>query len=156
MSEKQIRRFPSGAVRSDNRGRERPDLISPYFSLALGEHLGNMADEKGAYNFWLGIPEESAIESLERHLIELKMARHQGDLKAERLAWQGICFNTMAGTHTHEIKRLGIYREVYDKTEYIDAKQSSSFTFGNIVFNKIRRIFFPNAGKIRKENPKHS
>lgn len=129
MSEKnktKLRRFPSGAVRGDNTGRPRPDLISPYSLLALGEHLSNNADEKGEANFMLGIPEKSCLESLERHTQELKMALFTGDTEEARLAWQGIMFNAMAGLHTHEIKRLGIYKEVYEKTELISATSSTA------------------------------
>lgn len=120
---KKIRRFPSGAVRSDDTGRERPDYISPYALKALGEHFANNKNDFGAINYWKGIPEEKIIPSLYRHFLDLQIAMYEGkDIRTELMAFTA---NAIMCLHTHEIKRLGIYKEVYDKTELIDAKDFS-------------------------------
>lgn len=71
---KKIRRFPSGAVRSDDTGRERPDYISPYALKALGEHFAGNENDFGAVNYWKGIPENEVIPSAYRHLLDLQIA----------------------------------------------------------------------------------
>lgn len=122
MSEKQIRRFPSGAVRSDDRGRERPDFISPYALKALGEHFAGNANEFEAVNYWKGIPEKDVLPSIFRHFLDLQIAIHEGKEGLIRKELQALAANAIMILHTYEIKRLGIYKEVYDKTEYVDAK----------------------------------
>jgi hypothetical protein len=118
---KKIRRFPSGAVRSSNEGRERPDFISPFALKAIGEYFAGFAGDFGQTNYFLGIPEDVVLESLNRHLLDLHIAILQDDKEAARTEWQAICTNGIMGLHTVEIKRLGMYKEVYDKTELIDS-----------------------------------
>lgn len=120
MSEKKfIRRFPSGSVRSDNTGRERPDFISPYAMKAIGEHFSGNENDFGATNYWKGIPEINVVESLYRHLLDLQIALDTKNIELARKEWQAICANGIMGLHTHELIRLGKYVEVYENTELI-------------------------------------
>ena len=118
---KKIRRFPSGAVRSDDTGRIRPDFISPYALKALGEHFGGNENDFGAINYWKGIPEIDILPSVYRHFLDLQIAIYEGDTDVIRKEIMALAANSIMILHTHEIKRLGIYKEVYDKTELIDA-----------------------------------
>ena len=117
---KKIRRFPSGAVRSDDTGRERPDFISPYAEKAIGEHFAGNTNDFGAINYWKGIPEVEVVASVKRHLLDLQIALHEGDIPAARKNWQALAANAIMGLHTHELIRLDKYKEEFDKTELIE------------------------------------
>lgn len=117
---KKIRRFPSGAVRSDDTGREQPSYISPYAIKAIGEHFGANENDFGATNYFNGIPELEAIKSLMRHTTDLHIALLSGDTETARKEWQAVASNAIMGLHTHEIIRLGMYKEIHEKTELID------------------------------------
>ena len=123
MTEKniKIRRFPSGAVRSDDTGRERPDFISPYAIKAIGEHFAKATGEFGGRNYFLGIPEVEVFTSLMRHTTDLYIALLTNDIPQARKEWQALADNAIMGLHTHEIIRLGTYKEFHKKTELIDA-----------------------------------
>lgn len=120
MDKKKIRRFPSNAVRSDDTGRERPDFISPYAVKAIGEHFAGNSNDFGATNYWLGIPEIDVIASVARHFIDLQIALHEGNTEMVRKEWQALAANAIMGLHTHEIIRLGLYKELHEKTELIE------------------------------------
>lgn len=130
--EKLIRRFPSGAVRSDSTGRPRPDWVSPYAIEAIGQHLAGNVNDFGAVNYFLGIPEEACLESLTRHYIELSEAMLvTKDGKATKEAVTALAFNATALLHTIILKEKGLYKEVYDKTELVtveEAKKGIKFT----------------------------
>lgn len=123
--EKFIRRFPSGAVRSDDTGRERPDYISPYAIKAIGEHFAGNSNNFGATNYFLGIPEMDVIASLMRHTTDLHMALLNGDTHTARKEWQAVAANAIMGLHTHEIKRLNLYKEAYNKTELVPLNETA-------------------------------
>ena len=123
---KKIRRFPSGAVRSDNTGRERPDYISPYSIKAIGEHFANNKNDFGAINYFKGIPETAVLESVYRHYLDLQIAILEGDTERIREDWKALAANCIMGLHTHEIIRLGLYKEVFEKTELINIEENDS------------------------------
>lgn len=123
---KKIRRFPSGAVRSDNTGRERPDYISPYAIKAIGEHFANNKNDFGAINYFKGIPETAVLESVYRHYLDLQIAILEGDTERIREDWKALAANCIMGLHTHEIIRLGLYKEVFEKTELINIEENDS------------------------------
>jgi hypothetical protein len=120
---KYIRRFPSGAVRSDNRGRERPDYISPYAEKAIGEYFAGNESDFGATNYFLGIPQSSILESLKRHFLDYHISVLENDEASIRKNLQALAANAIMGLHTVEIQRLGIYKEVHEQTEYIETKR---------------------------------
>jgi len=124
MNTTKLRRFPSGAVRSDDTGRERPDFISPYAEKAVGDHFAGNSNDFGAVNYWKGIPEVEVLASIKRHFLDLQIAIYEGKTEDVRKNWQAITANCIMGLHTHEIIRLGLYKEVYDKTELVDVVPS--------------------------------
>lgn len=90
------REFESGAKRSDNKGKNRPDLISPYFIKRLGEHLRHGCEFYDDRNWEKGMPDSVLIESLERHWLNYKL----GEKNEDNLA--AIAFGIMALIHNEE------------------------------------------------------
>ena len=113
QSSKKIRRFPSGAVRSDDTGRPRPDWVSALAIEALGEHLAGNANDFGATNYLKGIPVEECLASLMRHYCEYKKTGNFVDLRS-------LAFNAVAALHTACLIKDGDYKEIYPKTELVD------------------------------------
>ena len=109
---KKIRRFPSGAVRSDDTGRARPDWVSAWAIEAIGQHLANNSNDFGATNYLLGIPIEECLASLMRHYCTYQKTKSKADLTA-------LAFNAIAALHTACIKDDGTYKEIHEKTELI-------------------------------------
>ena len=110
---KKIRRFPSGAVRSDDTGRPRPDWVSALAIEALGEHLAGNANDFGATNYLKGIPVDECLASLMRHYCEYKKTGNFVDLRS-------LAFNAVAALHTACLIKDGDYKEVYPTTELVD------------------------------------
>ena len=113
QSSKRIRRFPSGAVRSDDTGRPRPDWVSALAIEALGEHLAGNANDFGATNYLKGIPVDECLASLMRHYCEYKKTGNFVDLRS-------LAFNAVAALHTACLIKDGDYKEVYPTTELVD------------------------------------
>ena len=113
QSTKKIRRFPSGAVRSDDTGRPRPDWVSALAIEALGEHLAGNANDFGATNYLKGIPVDECLASLMRHYCEYKKTGNFVDLRS-------LAFNAVAALHTACLIKDGEYKEVYPTTELVD------------------------------------
>lgn len=111
-----IRRFPSGAIRSDNTGRERYDFISPLALKELAQYLAATENSFAQVNYFLGIPEDACVESLLRHVNDYQITPN----KKEAIA---ILFNAVALVHTIALKERGEYVERYDKTELITREQ---------------------------------
>ena len=110
---KKIRRFPSGAVRSDDTGRPRPDWVSALAIEALGEHLAGNANDFGATNYLKGIPVDECLASLMRHYCEYKKTGNFVDLRS-------LAFNAVAALHTACLIKDGEYKEIYHTTELVD------------------------------------
>lgn len=100
--------FNSGAQREDKSGKSRPDLISPYFTERLGFILQKGVSLYGARNWEAGLPNDSALQSLERHLIAYKQSISKGysshNKDEDHLA--SAAFNLMVLIHNEEIKKL--------------------------------------------------
>lgn len=111
-----IRRFPSGAIRSDNRGRERFDFISPLALKELAQFLATTENSFAQTNYFLGIPEEACLESLLRHINDYRI----NNKKEEAVA---LLFNAVALVHTISLKERGEYVERFEKTELITKEQ---------------------------------
>lgn len=121
---KYIRRFPSGAVRSDSTGRPRPDWVTPYGIEEVSMVLVNNANDFGSLNYMKGIPEEACVESLCRHVEEAKEALYvTKDMDTFRRVMQSVGFNALATLHTIVAKERGVYVEQYSKTELIELEQ---------------------------------
>lgn len=112
-NERKIRRFPTGAIRSDNTGRERFDFISPLALKELAQFLSTTENAFAQVNYFLGIPEEACVESALRHINDFRI---NGE-KEEAVA---LLFNAVALVHTIALKERGEYKEIYHKTELIN------------------------------------
>lgn len=123
--EKLIRRFPSGAVRSNNAGRPRPDWVSPYAIEAISMRMVGNVSDFGAANYLLGIPEEDCLESLVRHVEELKEAiLITKDPAAIKDLAGAVGFNATALLHTIILKEKGLYKEVYPETQVLPVSEA--------------------------------
>ncbi len=80
MSE--LRKFESGAVRSDDADSERYDLMSPFAAQRAAKIYAEGAEKYGDRNWEKGMPIEDVLNHLERHLILWKM----GDRSEDHLA----------------------------------------------------------------------
>ena len=120
---KKIRRFPSGAVRSDDTGRIRPDYLSP---LALGEiakHFTTAENDFGATNYFMGIKPEDIMPSVARHYLDLMEAFSFGDKQKLREEFRAMACNCIMALHQIVLEEKGLYVEKYAKTELVDAKE---------------------------------
>lgn len=108
-----IRRFPTGAIRSDNTGRERYDFISPLALKALAEYLATTENSFAQTNYFKGIPENVCVESMMRHLYDYQI----NGKKSEAI---GMLFNAVALLHTIVLKERGEYIEKFQQTELIN------------------------------------
>ena len=130
-SEKKIRRFPSGAVRSDNTGRPKPHWVSPYGIEEISMVLVENQNDFGAMNYTLGMPEEECLESLGRHYEECKEywmlyknTNNQEFYNKFRMSMRSAGFNVVSALHTIVLKERGYYKEIYDKTELVPLNTS--------------------------------
>lgn len=94
--------FESGCVRDTAENKSRPDLISPYFNMRVGDHLDKGARKYAERNWEKGMPISRCIASLERHLNQYK----QGLTDEDHLAAIGC--NTMFTIHYEELIKRGI------------------------------------------------
>ena len=74
--------FSTGAQRSDDTGKPRPDLIPGSCMLRIGEHFRKGAEQYGERNYQKGIPQSRHLASLCRHLEQYK----RGDTDEDHLA----------------------------------------------------------------------
>jgi hypothetical protein len=133
MSNKKIRRFPSGAVRGDNTNRPKPHWVSPYGVEEISMVLVDNQNDFGAMNYTLGMPEEVCLESLCRHVEECKEywflyqnTKDDSFYQKFRLSMRAAGFNTISALHTIVLKERGYYKEIYDKTELIDLNNNDN------------------------------
>lgn len=128
---KLIRRFPTGAVRSNDTGRIRPDWISPYFAEEVSKVLIDNENDFGGSNYLLGIPELACLASLIRHVGELQEALLiTKDNESARVIARAVGFNIVSMIHTMVLKEKGLYNELYEGTELVtveEAKKGSTY-----------------------------
>lgn len=133
LEPKLIRRFPTGAVRSNSQGRPRPDWISPYAIEEISMVMVDNANDFGAANYLLGIPEEACLESLSRHYGELNEAiLIKKDMELARKIARSAGFNIIAMLHTMVLREKGLYNEIFDNTELVTAEEAKK---GNEFIN---------------------
>lgn len=128
-----IRRFESGAVRSDDRGRIKPSYISPYALEEIAEHFSNNENDFGATNYFKGIKPIHIIDSVGRHYLDLQKALIEGDTEQLRKDFRSLAANCIMALHQIVLEERGEYKEIYDKVEYVlqskaleDENQSNS------------------------------
>ena len=91
-----LREFPSGAKRDNNKGKIRPDLISPLMLKALGQVLAEGAEHYGERNWEKGIPQEVFKESASRHYLQWMNNETDEDHAAK------LIFNVMGFIHNRD------------------------------------------------------
>ncbi|MDY5837128.1 MAG: dATP/dGTP diphosphohydrolase domain-containing protein [Treponema sp.] len=89
-------RFVTGAVRDTANDKPRPDLISPFFMMRLGEHLRKGANKYTEWNWAKGIPSSRCFASCMRHLMQYAMGKRDEDHLS------AAAFNIMAIIHNEE------------------------------------------------------
>lgn len=117
--DKFIRRFPSGAVRSDDRGRVRPDFLSPYALREVALHFTGNENDFGATNYFFGIKPIDVNPSISRHYLDLQEAFAENDNKRVRDELRAIAANCIMALHQIVLEERGLYKEVYEKIEYV-------------------------------------
>ena len=111
--------FSTGAVRDTADDKPRPDLISPFALLRLGEWLRLGAEKYDERNWERGIPIQRCIASLYRHLLAYQAGENDEDHMA------AIMCNAMFVIHNEEMIADGVLpAELDDMPEYrpIDEK----------------------------------
>lgn len=104
-----IKEFASGAKRENKDNKSRPDLISPYFQERLGFVLAKGAIEHEERNWEKGIPNESFLSSMERHLIAYKMSINKGiscNIPENDDHLGQMAFNLMGLIHNEEVEKI--------------------------------------------------
>ena len=115
-NQRYIRLFPSGAIRSDNRGRERYDWISPLALKELAQYLSTTENSFASDNYYKGITTEACVESMMRHLNDYRIDGN----KKEAV---GALFNALALVHTIVLKERGEYIEHRKETVYMSEEE---------------------------------
>lgn len=121
--EKKIRRFQSGAVRSDDTGRIRPDYISPYAEAEIAEHFTTAKNDFGPTNYFLGIEPVDIYPSMKRHMLELGEGLMKKDDAMIRSALRSLGANAIMGLHQIVLEEKGEYVKRYESTELVNAKE---------------------------------
>jgi hypothetical protein len=104
-----VTKFDSGAIRDTQEGKPNfYECISPFAMWRYGLYMNKAASKYGADNWTKGIPIESYIQSLERHLLKLKMELKYGYTMEEGDHASAIIFNAMGLIHEQEVAKLGL------------------------------------------------
>jgi hypothetical protein len=87
-----LRKFKSGATRSEDAEEERYDLISPFAMKRLAVIMAEGAKTHGNANWEKGVPLDATLNHLERHLQMWKMEKKSGkklgkDDHMAKVAW---------------------------------------------------------------------
>lgn len=117
--DKYIRRFPSGAVRSDDRGRIKPSFISPYALEEIAKHFSNNENDFGATNYFKGIKPEDVLDSIGRHYLDIHRAIVENDNISLRKDLRALASNCIIALHQIVLEEKELYKEKYNKTEYV-------------------------------------
>jgi len=124
-----MKQFASGAIREDKSHKSRPDLISPYFTERLGFVLAKGATKHGERNWEKGIPDESALASLERHIMAYKQQISHGYTKTANTEGDDhlgqAAYNLMVLIHNQETREIG----------YTKNRNQLSIEFDNVEEN---------------------
>jgi hypothetical protein len=118
------RRFPSGAVRSDDTGRIRPDYLSPYALKYIAECFSNNSNDFGATNYFKGIKPCDIFPSISRHYLDLHELIIEGKHNEVKREIASLAQNCIMALHQIIMEEKGLYKEVHDKTELIDKEEA--------------------------------
>lgn len=122
-SRKKIRRFPSGAVRSDDTGRIRPDYISPYAIQEISAHFTTAKNDFGPTNYFMGIEPADILPSVMRHMLEFQEGVITNNKEMVRSALRSLGANAIMGLHQIVLEEKGEYVKRYESTELVDAEK---------------------------------
>ena len=100
--------FATGSMRDADDSKPRPDLISPFALLEVGQHMRQGAEKYGVNNWMLGQPFSEVTASMYRHLL----AWMTGDERENHLA--AIIFGAQALMHYREMIGRGLLPEELD------------------------------------------
>lgn len=116
---KHVRRFESGAIRSDDRGRIKPSYISPYALEEIADHFSNNENAFCGTNYFKGIKPIHIMDSLGRHYLDLQKALIEGDNQQLKKDIRSLAANCIMALHQIVLEEKGLYKEIYDKVEYV-------------------------------------
>lgn len=122
QTDKLIRRFPSGAVRSDDTGRIKPSMISPLALKAIASHFSANEADFGEVNYFKGIKPSDCKDSIGRHYLDLQEALMFKDESLIYEELKALAANCIMEIHQIELEKRGLYKEIFDKTELIKIK----------------------------------
>lgn len=125
QTDRKIRVFETGAIRSDNTGRERFDFISPLALKELAQYLATSENSFAQVNYFKGIPEDACLESLLRHINDYQ-------LNGKKIEAVALLFNAVALVHTIALKERGEYVKVQEGTKLISESEYKNL---NVTYN---------------------
>jgi len=105
----------NGAVRENQSGKGRPDLISPFALTRLAKHYENGAKKYGDRNYEKGMKFSRYTASMFRHII----AWMKGDELEDHLA--AIAWNAFAIMHHQELRQ----NELDDMPHYLSKEKNN-------------------------------
>jgi hypothetical protein len=92
-----MRLFETGAVRDSTKGKPIIDCLKGYTRQRFGYHMAIGAEKYGRNNWEKGMPDESYLESLDRHLAAFMDGdRSEDHLSAIIFGCQGLMMNEKA------------------------------------------------------------
>jgi hypothetical protein len=113
------RTFSTGSVRDRGDLKPRPDLISPFAMMRVGEHMRKGAAKYGLHNWALGQPFSEVTASMHRHLLQWE----QGDQEEDHLA--AIVFGAQALMHYQEMLDRGVLPAELDDMRTYEASAAT-------------------------------
>lgn len=103
----EVTNFESGAIRDTQEGKPNfYECMSPFAMWRYGLYMEKAAQKYGPDNWTKGIPIESYIKSLERHLLQLKMELKYGYIMEDTDHASAVMFNIMGLIHQQEMEKL--------------------------------------------------
>lgn len=112
-------KFNAGAVRDTSDGKSRPDLISPFFEMRLGNWLMLGAKKYNERNWEKGIPNSRCYASLRRHICQWVIGNQDEDHLA------AIACNIMFIMHNEEAVKRGLLPKEIDNMPKYTEKRSN-------------------------------
>lgn len=145
MSEKT--QFDTGAVRDTQAGKPNfLECMSPFTMHRYGAYMAKASAKYGEDNWTKGIPPESYLKSLERHLMKLKEEFKFGFTREPGVDHAAaIMFNIMGFIHEEEVKRLGL-------RGHSEPVASPESTAQFLLWSVTRHSPFPGITRISAEN----
>lgn len=93
--------FNTGCVRDNGETKPRPDLISPFAKLRLGDWLRKGLEKYDERNWEKGMPISRCLEAIDRHYCKYQMGRTDEDHMA------AVMCNAMFIMHYEEMIKIG-------------------------------------------------